>query len=236
LERWKVGWMLGALTGVTFDVIDVDPRNGGDESLEELRHLIPPVAGEVTTPGGGRHYYVPVTGHQTVRAGGIDYLGRGALIYLPGTERPKYGGAGYAWIKEIDWARVTQPGDSRFLEGLRGLGGGAVAELRNPARATAPWASRPQRRTAYGKAALYDEADKVAGTVRGLRNIELNRAAFRCGRLVRDGHLADNHVEALLLDAADQCGLLADIGEQACTATIRSGLRAGQGISGASHG
>lgn len=43
LARWRTGWMLAAVTGVAFDVIDVDPRNGGDCTLEQLAGRLPAV-------------------------------------------------------------------------------------------------------------------------------------------------------------------------------------------------
>src|SRR5437899_7757447 len=36
LDRWRPGWMLAALTGIAFDVIDIDPRNGGDGTWASL--------------------------------------------------------------------------------------------------------------------------------------------------------------------------------------------------------
>ena len=32
IDRWQPGWALGAVTGSVFDVVDVDPRNGGLDS------------------------------------------------------------------------------------------------------------------------------------------------------------------------------------------------------------
>lgn len=55
-EQWpsaNVGILTGAPSGIV--VLDVDPRNGGFESLAKLLPL--PETPTVVTGGGGRHYY-----------------------------------------------------------------------------------------------------------------------------------------------------------------------------------
>lgn len=62
---------------------------------------------------------------------------------------------------------------------------------------------------------------------RTTRNDELNRSAFRLGRLVGAGELNRDDVEQALLAACDVNGLNADDGERATLRTIASGLTAG---------
>src|SRR5882724_7672342 len=78
---------IGAPTGVWSDVIDVDPRHGGDERLAALEreHGPLPDTAEVLTGGGGRHIHfrpgrAPL-GKQV--AEGIDVKGPGGYVLLP---------------------------------------------------------------------------------------------------------------------------------------------------------
>jgi hypothetical protein len=73
LAPWRPGWAIAAVTGTLFDVIDVDPRYGGEKTLSRLEHLLPPIGGVVETPGGGLHLYVPPSGQRSRHDGGIDY-------------------------------------------------------------------------------------------------------------------------------------------------------------------
>ncbi len=91
---------IAALTGKAFDSVDFDPRNGGEETFSQLKHLLPEPFAIVDTPGGGQHWYIPPTGFPSVHFGGIDYLGTGGIVFLPGTLRPKYGYRGYTWLKQ----------------------------------------------------------------------------------------------------------------------------------------
>ena len=62
IKRWLesgryylVGMLTGPRSGV--DVLDVDPRNGGDNWLAENAHLIPETRRQ-TTRRGGQHYFL----------------------------------------------------------------------------------------------------------------------------------------------------------------------------------
>lgn len=94
------GRALCAVTGVVYDVIDVDPRNGGTESFKaldkELGDDAPEVYWEVKTPSGGRHLYIAslgiakATGFMPgldLQAGDAEGKGRG-FVFLPPTVRP----------------------------------------------------------------------------------------------------------------------------------------------------
>jgi ABC-type ATPase involved in cell division len=58
----------------------------------------------------------------------------------------------------------------------------------------------------------------------GERNDQLNRAAFAVGKIVAEGMLAEGAAEAMLWDAAAQCGIPRD--EAKARSTVRSGMRA----------
>ncbi|HLY75940.1 MAG TPA: AAA family ATPase [Planctomycetota bacterium] len=100
IDRWKPGEALCAVTGTTFDVLDIDPRNGGLLSFKRLSRELgddgPEVYWEVFTPSGGRHLYIAGLniGKHTgflkgldLQGGKDDGTGRG-FVFLPPTVRP----------------------------------------------------------------------------------------------------------------------------------------------------
>lgn len=97
LLEWRPGWAVCAVTGIQFDVLDVDPRNGGAASLEMLKSVgvMPPSFGEVSTPSGGQHFYIPRSHLRKstdvwygidLQAGDDFEYGRG-FVYVPPTVR-----------------------------------------------------------------------------------------------------------------------------------------------------
>lgn len=98
LDRWQPGWALAAVGGHVVDFLDVDPRNGGRESLEEIvaaGHL-PHVFGQAKTPSGGDHFIIAATGERKstgflpgidLQSGAPDGAGRG-FVYIAPTVRP----------------------------------------------------------------------------------------------------------------------------------------------------
>jgi hypothetical protein len=106
VDRWRPGMALCARTGGKFDVLDVDPRNGGLDSFERLSAELgddgPHVYRRVKTPSGGRHLWIRSLGqgtHHPIRPDlpGLDLQGEGALVFLPPTERK---GGGYAIVSD----------------------------------------------------------------------------------------------------------------------------------------
>jgi hypothetical protein len=82
-------------------------------------------------------------------------------------------------------------------------------------------------RKTYGQTAIDGEVARVANAPKGQRNDTLYHAARRRGRLANGGELDAHAAAAALLDAAHQCGLVTDDGEQQQVKTISSGLHAG---------
>lgn len=107
-QEWRgarAQFNIGVATGHLFDVIDVDPENGGAQSFVEqlaVQHYstrkIQPCHGLVSTSSGGMHLYVEATGKGNY-AGlrpGIDYRGRGGYVVAPPSTRGRP--RSWSWI------------------------------------------------------------------------------------------------------------------------------------------
>lgn len=79
----------------------------------------------------------------------------------------------------------------------------------------------------YAANALDAELANVRAANKGHRNHALNIAALSLGKLIPGGFLIEDAVRALLFQAAEASGLVADDGAKAAEDTIESGLRAG---------
>jgi len=79
------------------------------------------------------------------------------------------------------------------------------------------------RSTGYAQAALVRECEKVASTLQGSRNHQLNAAAFNLGQLVSGGELSESDARTGLADAAQAAGL----GTVESSRTVESGLAVG---------
>jgi hypothetical protein len=106
IAEWFRGWPdanIGIVTGEISNliVLDIDPKHGGDATLERLEHRFRPLSAtvEAVTGGGGRHLYFAHPGGFTCnRAGlaqGIDLRGDGGYIVAPPSIHPS--GRRYAW-------------------------------------------------------------------------------------------------------------------------------------------
>jgi hypothetical protein len=141
LDRYRPGEALAALCGITFDVIDIDPRNGGRFSFnrmsEELGDMGPVVYGKVKTPSGGIHLYVAAMGigsHNNfmpgidLKGGYPDGSGRG-FVFLPPTIRPVKGleGDGGVIAGEMAGFQVRM-GTYRWTEPIQPPGGDSSSE------------------------------------------------------------------------------------------------------------
>ena len=113
IRRWWAKWpqagvaiATGAASGLV--VLDVDPRNGGDESLRNLeaKHGDLPPTPQSLTGGGGAHYLFSHPGREIRNmvgdkdgkggvAPGLDIRGDGGLIIAPGSRH--ISGGQYVW-------------------------------------------------------------------------------------------------------------------------------------------
>jgi len=143
LDRYQYGDALFAVTGHTLDVLDIDPRNGGDRDLAEIEHLglIPSVYAGAVTPSGGEHRFLGHLGVRKTKRGGLDLQagdddgkGRGFVWIAPTVRRSKVDGVirPYRWTQApepammlpagesalglLDWFKATEPATSRADE------------------------------------------------------------------------------------------------------------------------
>jgi hypothetical protein len=94
IDRWARGEALGALTGYAFDVLDVDPRNGGLLSMKQMAADLgddgPEEFWRIRTASGGKHIYISplgLGGHNSFMPG-LDLKSKGGFCFIPPTIRP----------------------------------------------------------------------------------------------------------------------------------------------------
>lgn len=107
IRYWWRRWPranIGIPTGTpTFTVLDVDGRNGGDDTLHELvtEHGELPTTPHVITGSGGSHYWfkppaVAITSRAGALGPGLDVKADGGYVIVPPSVHPNTG-AEYAW-------------------------------------------------------------------------------------------------------------------------------------------
>ncbi|WP_081867082.1 bifunctional DNA primase/polymerase [Halobacillus karajensis] len=107
-----IGLATGKISGYT--VLDVDPRNGGDESLERLIEDYGSLPDTVTclTAGGGSHYYFKyderLTRSKTPGYEGLDLQGNGKYVVLPPSIHPNG--------KQYEWELSSRPDETPIAE------------------------------------------------------------------------------------------------------------------------
>jgi hypothetical protein len=77
--------------------------------------------------------------------------------------------------------------------------------------------------SAYGRAALRRELERLSQATEGTRNHSLNKAAFALGQLVATGALDEEETAATLIAEGQLLGL----GVLECERTVASGMTAG---------
>lgn len=233
IERYRPGMNIGIALGPDSGLIaiDIDPRNGGYQSLQNLQDTRGQrFASTVTsvTAQGGRHllYRWPlaeIKNSKSALASGIDVKSRGGYIVAPPSvlvETESHAAGSYAWSKgrapgEIEVAplpewlfkRLTAPSISeRALQASR-----SARESDFNRRVTTGAQGAERRLEALARA--------LATSPAGARNNRLNHAAYLMSR----AGLPPAIVSATLQEAARIAGLdPKEIGP-----TIASGIRAG---------
>lgn len=120
VDEWEPGMALCAVMGHTIDVIDIDPRNGGNQSLEALGDTwMPRSYGRQATPSGGTHDLIApldvrkmgdVFDGIDVLSGTASGVGRGFVFLAPTEKPPHEGGApvAYRWLTPPDLEPLQQ--------------------------------------------------------------------------------------------------------------------------------
>jgi len=192
LFNGKDGCNLGISTHIGLVVVDIDPRNGGMESLRDLEDEIgcfPPTV-QCTTGGGGIHFYFDADGHKIrSRAGirpGIDIKAIGGYVVAPPSTLDT--GGEYKWVEGCSpFEREPAPVPTNLLNILEG-GENKTRKLPAPeedsrsiteSAAVVLEDSSDQKQRTQGKAA------RISGPIlEGTRNVTLASIA---GTLNRKG-------------------------------------------------
>ena len=187
---WHVeGVMIGCQPAADEVVIDVDPRNGGDNTLALFPRL--PRTRTTATRSGGRHYWLTIEPGTEMRGKlgpGIDVKrhGKGYVVIPPS--------AGYSYV--VKGRRAKAP--RWLLEEL------TVERSFTPGEAASPRYFPFQTGTPYGEAALRNGLAELRGSGEGGRHETLNKVAFALGMLAAGGELnGDKTCEAILAVALD---------------------------------
>ena len=219
--RWKKNPTanIGVATGTKSNIwaLDIDPRHGGDVTLQTLikQHRKLPTTVAVKTPSGGVHLWWswPPDGPEircsAGRIGpGIDVRGEGG--YVIGPPSVLIDGRSYQWIAQKQEI-VSAPS--------------WLIELALPP--PPPERSEPvlptENLVRYVKASLKAELHRLENAGEGSRNDQLNRTAFAIGQFVGAGAVPEAWAEAELKRVSLSIGLSL----HEATRTIRSGLTAG---------
>src|ERR1043166_443638 len=210
--NWE-GGMIGAEIPYGQIIIDIDPRNGGDETVAVLNGGLTKTKTAMTRSGGTHLYYTvdPALKLRSSLGPGVDVKQHGkGYVIVPPSE-------GYVWSRGETRA---QPAPQWLIEEL-------VVEERDAA-ASAPSAPKffegLERGTPYGVKALDAELGRLATAGPGERNNTLNRAAFSLAQLVAGGGLDEGAARDGLVTVAYQIGLEIEETQK----TIESGWRAGE--------
>jgi P4 family phage/plasmid primase-like protien len=237
LDKWRPGDGIMARTGGSVAGVDVDPRNGGD--IAKMRQLLDglnvKVFAEALTPSGGWHFYIDgnpelPSAHEIPGWPGVDVLSFGSLVFLPGTQRPKYDGAGYMIIRE-DLEALADGGDPDGAEAFAGWladrlaerGGGGDFEPSEPWQGGEPDA----RQAAYLTKMLNGIHADLAATTKS-RNIAAYNSGLKCGNFIAGAGLNEARAIERLLDACYENGLAQEDGELSVEASIKSGIKNGK--------
>jgi len=227
ITEWWTRWpdaSIGCPTGPNMGkagawVLDVDLPEGPATlaALESEHEALLATVEQRTGSGGLQRFFRWPEGREVRNSAGklgagLDVRGHGGYVILPPSGHPS--GGRYAWTSN----------GAPLAEAPEWL-----IDLACPSRK--PEAPRPDPKTrerqgrtsSYGAKALEIEAAKAARASQGERNHVLNTAAFAVGQLVAGGEVDHAEAEAVLLAAAQSCGLP----EGEARKTLESGMRAG---------
>lgn len=197
-----IGVPTGALSG--FNVLDIDPRHGGEQWLVKVKNDLPITRMHHTRSGGWHFLFRHCTGLRNSAgklAAGVDVRAEGGyIIWWPSL--------GYS----TDNAHILEPWPDWLLEKLLGQlsQNGEPEQRQRNAEAN------------YIQIALRKSALSVARAYPGSRNETLNKEVFSLSRFVETGGLDPKLIAETLAIAALEAGL----SKNEVVSTIGSALRA----------
>jgi len=222
IRRWWSRWPLAnvGLACAVSDLLalDLDPRNGGENTMGQLSGSLGrlPLTVTAETGGGGLHllFQLPKGVVRGNLGPGVDVKSRGYVI-VPPSVHPS--GGKYRW-------RTGQGPSDVEVACLPDMW---LAQTVKPV-VEAPVSTRETQSvefgsSKYGMAALRLECDLLRACGEGARNIHLNRTAFRMAQLAAGGELEPEPARCEVLRAALKAGL----GEWEALRTLQSGWAAG---------
>jgi len=152
VAEWFRTWPdanIGIVTGEISNliVLDIDPKHGGDDSIERLQRRFSPLPPtiECETGGGGRHLYFTHPGfvlrNRAGLAQGIDLRGDGGYVIAPPSVHPT--GRLYVWVDGHAPSEMPLASLPRWLTAMRGARAGrTLAEWRALVREGVPEGQR----------------------------------------------------------------------------------------------
>lgn len=198
-------------------VVDVDPRNGGDETIAKLAGdgFVLPKTATAQTGNGGRHYifrYRPDIRPSKNRLGpGIDIKTDGGyIVAAPSIIAASDAGPGgeYKWLL---WPHKA---------GISTLPAWAVEKLM-PRKVSVPKFKENRITGGSAERALESMARKLAASKQGERNNLLNWCAYHAMQMANEGKLSPS----LAMHRITQAALSAGLPMPEVQATLQSGLR-----------
>jgi hypothetical protein len=150
VNAWRPGRALCAVMGCGLDLVDVDPRNGGD--LAALDGILPEVIGEAESPSGGLHLFIASMGVRSrddvlpgidVKAGVEGAAGRGFAFIAPTVRVSKTTGerVAYRWVKPPGLTRLngSDPSGAQLAALVRPAHGKAASRFSQPGGHSEGW-------------------------------------------------------------------------------------------------
>jgi hypothetical protein len=188
ITNWWTQWPeanIGVPTGAAFGllVMDVDPRNGGDHSLNALlaKYGPLPATAEQLTGGGGRHFFFRYAGGPVPKglAAGIDLKGDGGYVMVAPSLHPI--GKAYEWGGiEGPWA-LQHPAEAPawLLE--------HIYTARNGRTGTNPEGDVTEK---WGQGQRNNKLTSLAGT---MRRLGMSQSAMEAALLEGNGEVVIHH-------------------------------------------
>jgi P4 family phage/plasmid primase-like protien len=220
VDRWRPGLALCAVMGCRLDLVDIDPRNGGD--LATLNGITPRVYGIAATPSGGTHLFIASIGSGSrdnvypgvdVKSGLPDGTGRGFAFLAPTVRTSVVTGEpiAYRWLQPPDPATLdpTDTSGAALAARIRELraAGSGMRTIGGPDWWQTFITSREPQSAPAAERAITAKLTEVSGWTpdcgAGFRTTLL-RAALTLGGYVGGGFLDEHEARTRLYAAVAQ--------------------------------